>query len=119
MNEPEVAYELLEKRSAIYSSRPRLVFGGEMCGLAPILSHFSTVCGIQSLNLSRRRLGANSGLGFLPYVETLRATRKILHSYIGTAPSLKALEPLESLEACRLVQKLIEEPERRTSHIHS
>ena len=32
MNEPSAARELFEKRSAVFSDRPRVVFGGEMCG---------------------------------------------------------------------------------------
>ena len=30
LNDQSIAFELLEKRSSIYSSRPRFVFGGEM-----------------------------------------------------------------------------------------
>ena len=33
VNEAHIAVELLEKRSAIYSDRPTLVFGGEMYGV--------------------------------------------------------------------------------------
>lgn len=30
LNDSRHAYELMEKRSALHSSRPRMVFGGEM-----------------------------------------------------------------------------------------
>lgn len=38
INDARMAFDLLEKRSNIYSSRPRLTFAGEMCVSASNLS---------------------------------------------------------------------------------
>jgi hypothetical protein len=59
LNSSEVAFELLDKRSAIYSSRPNLIFGNEMCGWGDLLSNQF-------------------------YNDRLRAYRKPIHALVGT-----------------------------------
>ena len=41
LNDPQAAAELFEKRSAVFSERPQLVFGGEMCGWKDTLALLS------------------------------------------------------------------------------
>jgi hypothetical protein len=42
INETQLAYELMEKRSLKHSSRPSQIFGGEMYGHAVASSQFQT-----------------------------------------------------------------------------
>lgn len=38
LNTPEAAFELLDKRGSIYSDKPHLVMGGELCGCNDMVS---------------------------------------------------------------------------------
>lgn len=52
-----------------------------------------------------------------PYGENHRTSRRMLHSFVGSEPALKRLEPLQEIEARRLVQNLQETPEELKNHI--
>lgn len=111
VNDMNMAFDLLEKRSSNYSSRPRLIFAGEMyvsCAVWP------------ALRLSCfRRVGGSRFMPLQPYGERLRTGRKMLHSYLGTESALKKLVPVVELEAYRLAHKLLESPEHRTGHLRA
>ncbi len=92
LNSAKVAFDLLEKRSAIYSSRPRLVMAGEL-------------------------VGRDKSLLFLPYGERLRTTRRLIHSFLR-ADVANRHWPLQERGVLKLLQRLKESPEKFESHIH-
>src|SRR5579862_1194988 len=82
----KVAVDLLEKRSGIYSSRPRFVVMGEM-----YLNNDSTLV--------------------MPYGEKWRKHRKLLHSGL-MQKAAHSYRPLQEIESSRLVWDLVEKPEK-------
>ncbi|KAI1636259.1 cytochrome P450 [Biscogniauxia mediterranea] len=94
LNSAQAAIDLLDKRSAIYSSRPRMVFVGEMCGW----NHFT-----------------------LPqtYNETLRVHRKQMHSVLGTKAALSRFYPLQEVETHRFLFHVLQKPQDLISHIRA
>jgi cytochrome P450 len=87
----QVAVDLLEKRSNIYSSRPRMVVMGEMY------------------------LGNDSTL-VMPYGEKWRKHRKLLHGGL-MQKAAHSYKPLQELESKRLVWDLVIQPEQFLSAI--
>ncbi|KAH9908656.1 cytochrome P450 [Xylariomycetidae sp. FL2044] len=94
LHSPELAHELLHRRSAIYSSRPRLVFGGEMCGFENIL-------------------------GIVPYGEKFRTYRKSFHTALGTTAVLSRFQRLQEAESHRFLFRLLEKPQDLREHIRT
>ncbi|TRX94103.1 hypothetical protein FHL15_004871 [Xylaria flabelliformis] len=90
----EIASELFEKRSAKYSSRTRLVFGGEMVGWG---------------NLT----------GLLKYDRHFRAQRKAVHSIMGTPSLSSTYLPLQEAEVHRFLLRVLEKPEDLVQHIRT
>jgi len=82
----QVAVDLLEKRSGIYSSRPRFVVMGEM-----YLNNDSTLV--------------------MPYGEKWRKHRKLLHSGL-MQKAAHSYKPLQEIESKRLVWDLVKRPEK-------
>ncbi|OBZ76382.1 O-methylsterigmatocystin oxidoreductase [Grifola frondosa] len=68
LNSSQHAFDVLEKKSAIYSDRPTIVVGGEM-------------------------IGWNRALVLLPYGNTFREYRRLLFQLIGTRQSVTLLHP--------------------------
>ncbi|KAI0857327.1 cytochrome P450 oxidoreductase OrdA-like protein [Xylaria cubensis] len=89
-----LAFELLERRSAIYSSRPRMVFVGEMCGWEKITA-------------------------FLPYGEKLRAYRRRIFAVFGTKGTAARFFPLQENEVNRFLLNTLEQPQGFLDHIKS
>jgi len=87
LNDREVAIELLEKRSGIYSDRPALTFAGDM-------------------------IGWKYTLGLMRYGDSMRIQRKHFHHIIGSLKSVENFWPLQDLEAKRLVKRIIAEPDK-------
>ncbi|EKM60777.1 uncharacterized protein PHACADRAFT_133539 [Phanerochaete carnosa HHB-10118-sp] len=85
LNSLEAAIDLLEKKSAIYSDRPRMFMVGELLGWA-------------------------QQLVFSPYNEHFRNMRKLLHRHLGSRGQLEKMEPyhelIEAAAARFLVQTL-------------
>ncbi|KAJ1309213.1 hypothetical protein OPQ81_004882 [Rhizoctonia solani] len=92
LNSYEAATELLDRRSAIYSSRPSQVMAGQL-------------------------VGWESSLGMLPYGERMRKTRKLLHEGMSVR-AMADLYPLQEREAIKFVQRLLKTPEQLQGHIH-
>ncbi|SJK99774.1 related to cytochrome P450 CYP2 subfamily [Armillaria ostoyae] len=92
LNSHRAAYALLDKRSAIYSERPKLVMAGDL-------------------------MGWNDIIGLAPYGETFRAHRKLLHSVLGSKSAIRTFYPMEEQEAQSLMKRLLDSPERLHSHI--
>jgi cytochrome P450 len=87
----KAAWDLLEKRGAIYSSRPRFIMGGEL------------------LSNGMRGLMA-------PYGAFWRRWRKTLHSGFMQRQS-ETYRPIQSLESKVLMKELLDEPEDYRRHL--
>ncbi|KAJ9656519.1 hypothetical protein H2198_004868 [Neophaeococcomyces mojaviensis] len=94
LNDSEVAIELLEKRSAIHSSRPRMVFAFEMCGWLNFLSS-------------------------LPYGQRFRAYRKHIQSLLGTSHLLHRFGHIQEAEVGRFLFRLLKKPDDFISHLRT
>ncbi|KDQ32813.1 hypothetical protein PLEOSDRAFT_1033030 [Pleurotus ostreatus PC15] len=88
---PQAAWDLLDKRSDIYSSRPRFIMGGEI--------------------LSDNKRGL-----MLPYGEEWRKWRKILHSGFHARKS-DEYQPIQSLESKIMMHQILTEPKGYERHI--
>ncbi len=92
LNSPKVATEMLDKKSAIYSDRPRLVFGGEMVGWD------------QTLALTR-------------YGDRFREYRRFMHQLIGGRNQVKRFHSLSETETRRFLRRVLEKPDHVQDHI--
>ncbi|KAI1505139.1 cytochrome P450 [Biscogniauxia marginata] len=93
-NEPHVAHDLLEKRSAVNSSRPHLVFGGELAGWQDLLAS-------------------------MVYGETFRSYRRNFHNLLGTKKSAARFHPVLEVEAHRFLLRVLDKPESLLQHIRT
>ncbi|KAH8108239.1 cytochrome P450 [Phellopilus nigrolimitatus] len=93
LNDAKIASELLNKKSAQYSDRPGFAFGGELCGAKYILL-------------------------LLRYCERFRATRKLMHQFMGTRASVLRFEPLYESEIKKLMLRTLRDPKQVRAHIH-
>ncbi|KAJ5780204.1 hypothetical protein N7457_005364 [Penicillium paradoxum] len=91
INDAELAVRLLEKRSGIHSSRPRLVFA-EMSGWHSIL-------------------------GALRDATIVRKTRKLMHQEIGTKSSMARFNDVQATEVSRFLMRVLDKPEELQRHI--
>ncbi|RAH70575.1 cytochrome P450 [Aspergillus aculeatinus CBS 121060] len=94
LNDVSLAFEMLERRGAIYSSRPRQVFCGDMIGWS------------QSVALS-------------PYSERLRIHRKNTMRVLGSPTAAARFEPLQEKEAAHFLARVLENPDELVEHIRS
>lgn len=94
VNDYKATFDLLEKRSAIYSSRPTMVFGGEMCGWE------------HSMILQ-------------PYGESSRAYRRATHSAIGTLSALETFKRPFEVEIRRFLLRLLHKPYHLEAHVRT
>lgn len=94
LSDPQVAIELLEKRSAIYSSRPRMVFGFEMCGWLDFLSS-------------------------QPYGPRFRSYRKFVHILLGTSQLLDRFGRLQEREVAHCLLRILQSPQNLIKHIRT
>ncbi|KAI0427503.1 cytochrome P450 [Xylaria sp. FL1042] len=91
LHSADIAFELLGKRSAIYSSRPGMVFGGEMCGW-------------------------NNITAVIPYGEKLRSHRKWMYAILGTKSSVARFNALQEAEVHKFLFRLLEKPQDFHQH---
>ncbi|KAH0609786.1 uncharacterized protein H6S33_012332 [Morchella sextelata] len=91
IGDPQVACDLLDRRSAIYSSRPRFVIMGEL---------FTN----------------NDSLLTMPHGEKWRKTRKIFHSGLLTK-ACNSYKPIQVAESQRLVMDFVRSPENFGKHL--
>lgn len=92
LNSPRLAFEMLDKKSSIYSDRPRIEFGGEMVGW------------VQTLVLS-------------PYGDRFREYRRFMHQLIGGRTQVKRFHPLSEQETQKFLKRLLEKPDEVQNHI--
>ncbi|TFK64022.1 cytochrome P450 [Pluteus cervinus] len=91
LNSHEVVGDLLDRRSAIYSSRPRFIMASEI-------------------------LTGGMFIPLQPYGETWRRMRKAAHEGLNTRAA-ETYQPLQEVEAATLVSGLMKEPEAWEDHI--
>ncbi|PYH45575.1 cytochrome P450 [Aspergillus saccharolyticus JOP 1030-1] len=91
LNDAKLALELLEKRSAVHSDRPKMPFA-ELAGWG-------------------------DGLVILPYASKFKAYRKHLHREIGSKASIARFHALQEVETRRFLFRLINTPEELVGHI--
>ncbi|KAI4674448.1 uncharacterized protein J4E88_008182 [Alternaria novae-zelandiae] len=84
ISDPDIAVELMEKRSTKYSSRPRMVVMGEI-------------------------LWDNASILVQPYGKEWSVRRKLLHQAM-TPKALRLYKPVQTAEATRLCYQLLESP---------
>ncbi|KAK7983339.1 hypothetical protein PG989_010741 [Apiospora arundinis] len=94
LNTLKVATDLLDGRSAIYSDRAKMEFGGELCGWKYMLA-------------------------LRPYGNGMRAVRKFLHGAVGTKASLVNYAEMQETEVRRFLLRVLERPEALRDHIRT
>lgn len=93
LNDIDVVFELLDKRSRIFSDRPSLTFSGEMIGWNRSPSHMS-------------------------YTNRLTAHRRQMHQIIGTKDGISRFYPLQELEMRRFLLHVLNDPKDLFKSIH-
>ncbi|KZL71681.1 cytochrome p450 oxidoreductase [Colletotrichum tofieldiae] len=91
INDAQIAFDLFEKQSLTFSSRPELTF----------------------LNM----VGWNDGTGGLPYNETLRIHRKNFARIIGTKATASQFNKLQEAEVAHFLLHVLDDPENFEKHI--
>ncbi|KAJ3548837.1 hypothetical protein NMY22_g1117 [Coprinellus aureogranulatus] len=92
LNSAKAAFEMLDKKSAIYSDRPVLQMGGEL-------------------------VGWKNTLVLLPYGDRFRRFRKLFHQCIGSHSAISRFLPIEEEEMRRFIQHVMTKPEDLSAHI--
>ncbi|KAJ3709804.1 cytochrome P450 [Lentinula guzmanii] len=92
LNSASIAKDMLEKNSAIYSDRPVIPMGGELCGW-------------------------KNTLVLTPYGERFRNYRRLAHQLFGNAATMKSFHPVEELETHRFLKQLLSRPAEFSDHI--
>lgn len=82
----------MEKRGQHHSSRPRMVFGGEMCGWDHLLVSQTAP-------------------------EEVRELRKRIHQVIGSRSALARFEELQEIETHRFLLRTMRKPKDVVRHI--
>jgi len=92
INSAKVAFEMLDKKSGIYSDRPVLQMGGEL-------------------------VGWKNTLALLPYGERFRRYRRLFHSLIGNPMLVSRFHSSQETEAQRFLQRLLVKPHDLASQV--
>ncbi|CAF9941089.1 MAG: hypothetical protein HETSPECPRED_002868 [Heterodermia speciosa] len=92
INDAKIAFDLLDKRSVNYSSRPRQVFAGEM-------------------------LGWVASLGVQQYDDRFRRTRTVMKREIGSKSAASRYDKAQEIEVAHFLLRLGDDPEGLTQHI--
>ncbi|KAI1826284.1 cytochrome protein [Xylaria intraflava] len=93
LNSSELAVELLDRKSAVYSSRPRLPFA-DITGLG-------------------------SAMPMLPYNKMLRYQRKLIYTFIGSPAAATTYIDVQEKEAHRFLLRVLQRPESFLDHIRT
>ncbi|KAG5644939.1 hypothetical protein DXG03_007404 [Asterophora parasitica] len=92
LNSAKAAYEMLDKKSPIYSDRPVLQMGGEL-------------------------IGWRNTLVLLPYGDRFRRFRRLFHGVIGSRANLKKFSHVEEFEAHRFLRRVLTKPADLAAHV--
>ncbi|KAK1515574.1 cytochrome P450 [Colletotrichum costaricense] len=93
INDPQVALDILEKKSAEFSSRPALTFIGEL-------------------------VGWDKATGGIPYNDTFRLHRKVFARIIGTKTTAAQFDDLQEAEVGHFLLHVLDNPGNLKGHIH-
>jgi hypothetical protein len=123
INDPQIAFELLEKKSSIYSDRPTLIFGGEMCVSLPRLISPSTLITDTPTHPHSHppthRCGWENTLALQHYSDRFRAYRKHMHAVLGSRAAIARFQPHLTTEIRRLMWRVWKEPGKLGGHIRT
>ncbi|GJC86306.1 multifunctional cytochrome P450 monooxygenase af510 [Colletotrichum liriopes] len=111
INDSQVALDILEKKSAEFSSRPSLTFIGEMYAVA--MNRIS-LCSLPS----NFRVGWVKATGGIPYNHTFRLHRKVFARIIGTKTTASQFDELQEAEVGHFLLHVLDSPENLKEHIH-
>ncbi|KAG5654671.1 hypothetical protein H0H81_009920 [Sphagnurus paluster] len=92
LNSAKAAYEMLDKKSPIYSDRPVLQMGGNL-------------------------VGWKNTLVLLPYGDRFRRFRRMFHGVIGSRASMKNFAQIEEAETHRFLGRVLTKPSDLSAHI--
>jgi hypothetical protein len=92
VNDVQIAFDLLSKKSTTYSNRPVFQFVGEL-------------------------VGWDDGLGLLQYTDRFRRYRKMFRQFMGTPLILKKFLPIEEHETHNFLRRVLLEPQELAGHI--
>ncbi|KAJ0344498.1 hypothetical protein COL26b_010353 [Colletotrichum chrysophilum] len=93
INDPQVALDILEKKSAEFSSRPSLTFIGEL-------------------------VGWDKATGGIPYNDIFRLHRKVFARIIGTKTTAAQFDDLQEAEVGHFLLHVLDKPGNLKEHIH-
>lgn len=113
LNSFEAARDLLDKRSAIYSDRPRLVLLMEMYVFCSAIACKS----FAESYLHPRRLRARTLVG-LPYGDEFRKRRKWMFDAAGNKATLRGYHNIQYREVRKLLRNLSRQPDQFSQHLH-
>jgi cytochrome P450 len=91
LNSAKVANDLLDKRSSIYSDRPRLEMAGDL-------------------------MGYDHSLTLTPYNERFRETRRLMRGALGPG-AVHLFEDLQERQCAQFLVRLLHTPEQFLEHI--
>ncbi|KAI1814974.1 putative cytochrome P450 oxidoreductase OrdA-like protein [Poronia punctata] len=119
INDAQLAFELLEKRSAKYSSRPNQVFSSELYVCGSYGSGLGRLFHVgQSLtSKSTSRVGWANTIGMSPYNKRFRAMRKNLTRVIGSTGSLAQFNDLQLAESAHFLLHVLRSPDNILDHV--
>lgn len=92
LNSAKSTWDMLDKKSSIYSDRPVLEMGGEL-------------------------VGWKNTLALLPYGDRFRRYRKLFHQLIGSSYAMSRFWSIEEDEMRRFLRRVIARPDDLSSHI--
>ncbi|KAG2141303.1 cytochrome P450 [Suillus clintonianus] len=92
LNSVKSAMDMMDKKGTVYSDRPVLPMGGELCGW-------------------------KHSLGLLPYGDRLRQYRKNFHHIMGNRAALDVYHPIEEIETRRFLKHVFAKPEKLQDHV--
>ncbi|KAF8974327.1 cytochrome P450 [Flammula alnicola] len=92
LNSAKIASDMLDKKSAIYSDRPKLQMGGEL-------------------------VGWKNTMVLLPYGDRFRRYRRLFHDLIGNQSAVKCFYPSEEIEARRFLRRVLMKPDDLSGHV--
>ncbi len=92
INSYHKAIEMLDKKSSIYSDRPRIPMTGEL-------------------------MGCKISMGLMPYGPKLRLSRKMMHKELGSNQAIRDFFPHEESMAKQFVSRLLEQPQAFMDHV--
>lgn len=108
-----MAFDLMEKRSAIYSSRPRMVFTCEMSTSPSPDNSF------KKQTDGECRVGWEHILAMQTYSDRFRAYRKAMHRVLGSKTAVARFNPLQEVEIRRFLLRVLHRPEDLVQHIRT